>query len=248
MARTLAAAGADVLIVSRNEDELDAALGEILDGTESEGAYVVADLSDRSEADRVAQEALKRFGGVDILVNNAGANTPQAVDEITDEAWDQVIDVHLNTALALTRAVVPGMKERGWGRIIYVTSILAHEGMAGRHAYSAAKGALTGLARSNAVELGPHGITVNCIAPGSFLTELPRRNLTEEQQQQVALRSVLERSAEPEEIAGPILLLASDAGGYVTGRNLVFVGVNTWVPWVYMVLVMRMKAEEKAKE
>ena len=220
MARALAQAGADVVIVSRHEDELHAALPEILEGTGGRGFYVVADLAQRSSAERVAREA----GRVDILVNNAGSNTPQPIDEITDEAWDQVLEVHLWTAMALTRAVAPQMKERGWGRVIHISSILGFMSQPGRGTYSAAKAALQGLARGSASDLGPHGITVNCIAPGAFVTEMGERNWTEEQRAVLAARTALGRWARPEELAGPILLLASDAGSYVTGTTLVVDG------------------------
>jgi NAD(P)-dependent dehydrogenase (short-subunit alcohol dehydrogenase family) len=223
MARALALAGADILIVSRGEEELAAALPEILDGTGRRGAYLQADLAQRAEATRVAEWALARFGAVDILVNNAGGNFPERTEEITDDAWDHVLGVHVSSAMALTRALVPGMKERGWGRVIYVSSILGFQGMEGRSAYSTAKSALQGLARSNAVDLGPHGITVNCIAPGAFDTAAVHR-LSPEQRSAVDGRSALLRRARPDELAGPILLLASDAGSYITGTTLVVDG------------------------
>src|SRR5436190_6509961 len=162
MARALAQAGANVVIVSRNGDELEAALPEILDGAGGTGAYVVADLTDRGAADRVVREA----GRVDILISNAGFNEVQAVDEITDDGWDGVLGVHLHAAMALTRAVAPQMKERGWGRIVYTGSILGSTSLPGRAAYSAAKSAVQGLARAAAIDLGAFGITVNSIAPG----------------------------------------------------------------------------------
>jgi NAD(P)-dependent dehydrogenase (short-subunit alcohol dehydrogenase family) len=134
-----------------------------------------------------------------------------------------VLGVHVRSAMALTRALVPGMTERGWGRVVYVSSILGFQGMEGRSAYSAAKSALQGLARSNAVDLGPHGVTVNCIAPGAFDTAAVHR-LSPEQRSAVDGRSALLRRARPEELAGPILLLASDAGSYITGTTLVVDG------------------------
>lgn len=220
MARALAQAGANIVIVSRHEDELKAALPEILDGTGGSGAFVVADLGERASAERVAREA----GRVDILVNNAGANEVQPVDEITDEAWDRVLEVHLWTAMALTRAVAPQMKERGWGRIVHISSILGFTSIPGRNAYSSAKAALQGLARASAIDLGPFGITVNCIAPGAFVTEMGERNFTEEQRQALVARTALGRWGRPEELAGAITLLATDAASYVTGTTLVVDG------------------------
>jgi NAD(P)-dependent dehydrogenase (short-subunit alcohol dehydrogenase family) len=220
IARGLAQAGADVVIVSRHEDELAPSLAGILDGTASSGSFVVADLSRRESAELVAREA----GRVDILVNNAGSNRPQPVDGITDEAWDGVLELHLWTAMALTRALAPQMKERGWGRIVHVASILGFVSLPGRAAYSSAKSALRGLARASALDLGPFGITVNCIAPGAFATDAGERHWTEEQRVALVERTALGRWARPEELVGPVLMLVSDAGGYVTGTTLVVDG------------------------
>src|SRR5436305_10263522 len=114
MARGLAQAGADVVISSRHEDELRPALDEIHQGTGRRGHYVVADLSGRGEADRLARVALDRMGRVDILINNAGTNIPQAIDAVTDADWDRVLELNLSSVMALTRAIVPQMKERRW--------------------------------------------------------------------------------------------------------------------------------------
>src|SRR5262249_38421933 len=124
MARGFAEAGADVVISSRHGNELKAALEEILRGTKRRGAYVVADMSRRPEAGRLAKAALDQMGRVDILVNNAGTNKPQPIDAITDETWDMVLETNLSSVMALTRALVPQMKERRWGRIIHISSIM----------------------------------------------------------------------------------------------------------------------------
>lgn len=223
LARGLVEAGADVAIVSRSQDDLDAALPDILDGRDRRAVAVAADLSRRGEAERVAHEALDALDRIDILVSNAGANTPQAVGEITDEAWDGVVDVHVRSAMALTRALAPPMMELGWGRLIYTTSILGFQGKPRRSAYSAAKGALIGMVRSMANDVGPHGVTANCIAPGPFTTEASRR-LSKAEIQDAAERTALGRWAEPDELVGPVLLLASDAGAYITGTTLVVDG------------------------
>src|SRR5262245_37612009 len=110
MARGLVEAGADVVIASRRDAELKAALAEILQGTKRKGAYFVADLSKRSAAAKLAADALGAFGRIDILVNNAGTNKPQPIDAIDDETWDMVLELNLSSVMALTRAVVPDMK------------------------------------------------------------------------------------------------------------------------------------------
>ena len=173
MATGFAQAGADVVISSRHEDELQAAAKEIRSGATARVEYVVADMSRRDEADELAQAAIETMSRVDILVNNAGTNLPQPIDQIRDEDWDRLLELNLSSCMALTRALVPLMKERRWGRIIHISSIMGFSSAGGRNAYSATKSALLGLARASASDLGPFGITVNCIAPGPFLTDLP---------------------------------------------------------------------------
>src|SRR4051794_38243003 len=116
MARGLARAGADVVVSSRHEDELRTALDQILADTGRRGQYVVADMTSRADVQRLADEAVRRLGKVDVLVNNAGSNTPQPIDAITDAVWDNLLELNLTSVMALTRALVPGMKERRWGR------------------------------------------------------------------------------------------------------------------------------------
>src|SRR6266436_950508 len=224
MARALAEAGADIIISSRHENELRPALEEILRDTRRKGRYVVADMSRRAEASRLAKASLDLMGRVDILVNNAGTNKPQAIDAITDEAWDEVLETNLSSVMALTRALAPQMKERRWGRIIHIASVMAYASKEKRNIYSATKSALLGLARASALDLGPYGITVNCIAPGPFLTDLPASILSDAEKRAFADRTAVGRWARPKELAGPILLLASDAGSYITGQTLIVDG------------------------
>jgi NAD(P)-dependent dehydrogenase (short-subunit alcohol dehydrogenase family) len=224
MARGLAEAGADVVISSRHESELQPALEEILLGTGRRGRYVVADMSRRPEAARLARAALEQMGRVDILINNAGTNRPQPIDAITDETWDEVLEINLSSVMALTRALVPPMKQRRWGRIIHIASVMAFVSKEKRNVYSATKAALLGLARASALDLGAFGITVNCIAPGPFLTELPGTLLSDAEKKAFADRTALGRWGEPRELVGPALLLASDAGAYITGEALVVDG------------------------
>jgi NAD(P)-dependent dehydrogenase (short-subunit alcohol dehydrogenase family) len=224
MARGLAEAGADVLISSRHESELQSALAEILRGTGRRGHYLVADMSQRRDAAALAQAAIEKLGHIDILINNAGTNQPQPTDQIRDEDWDRVLEINLSSVMALTRALVPQMKARRWGRIVHISSVLAFVSKEGRDTYSATKAALLGLARAEALALGAHGITVNCIAPGPFLTELPGRLLSEAEKAEFAKRTALGRWGEPDELVGPALLLASEAGRYITGQTLVVDG------------------------
>jgi NAD(P)-dependent dehydrogenase (short-subunit alcohol dehydrogenase family) len=209
MATIFAEAGAAVVISSRHEDELQATAGEIQGRTAARVECVVADMTRREDVQRLAGTALAAMGRIDILVNNAGANVPQPIDQIRDEDWDRLVELNLTSCMALTRALAPGMKERRWGRIIHISSIMGLASTAGRNVYSATKSALLGLARASALDLGEFNITVNCIAPGPFSTDMPMSILTVEQQAALAGRTALNRWAQPEELAGPALLLAS---------------------------------------
>jgi NAD(P)-dependent dehydrogenase (short-subunit alcohol dehydrogenase family) len=178
----------------------------------------------RGDVKRLAEGALAKMGRVDILVNNAGTNEPQQIDQITDESWDRIIEINLSSCMALTRALVPQMKARKWGRIVHIASVMAFVAKEGRNVYCATKAGLLGLARASALDLGKDGITVNCICPGLFLTDLPMRLLSEEDKRQFCALTAMNRTGELTELVGPILLLCSNAGSYVTGQTLVVDG------------------------
>lgn len=224
MARIFAQAGADVFLSSRHENELASAVEEIAKESGVRAEYLVADMTDRGDVRRLAETAAARLGKVDILVNNAGNNRPQPIDHVTDEVWDELVELNLTSCMALTRALATGMKERRWGRVIHISSIMGLASTAGRNVYSATKSALIGMARASAMDLGPYGITVNCLAPGPFATEMPMSILSPQQQEALAARTVMNRWGRPEELAGPALLLASEAGSYITGTVLVVDG------------------------
>ena len=226
MARGFAEAGADVLITSRHEDELRSAVEVIGKGLSRKVERMVCDMTDLRQVDDLAKAAVSRLGKVDILINNAGTNIPQPIDQITDAAWETTMLLNLTSVMRLTRALVPPMKERRWGRIIHISSVLGLGGKEGRNSYCATKAALTGLARASALDLGPYNVTVNCIAPGPFLTDLPGKLLNDEQKKHFAERTAFGRWGKPEEIVGPALMLASDAGSYVTGSTLLVDGGN----------------------
>lgn len=225
IARGFAEAGARVMICSRHRDEVEAAKAEIeKDVAGAEVHALVADLGSREDTDSLASAALAAFGTVDILVNNAGVNVPQPIDTIDDEVWDRVVEINLTAVMRLTRALVPAMKAQGWGRVIHISSVLGVGSKPGRNAYSATKAALIGLAKASALDLGPHGITVNCIGPGPFLTDMPMSLLSEPEKEEFAARTALKRWGQPRELAGPALFLASEAGSYVTGEMLLVDG------------------------
>jgi len=224
MARGLAEAGADIIISARHEDELAAALPSILECTGRRGAVLVADMAQRPQVEQLARDAIAKFGRVDILINNAGTNRPEPIDQIKDDNWDDVLEINVSSLMVLSRALVPGMKERQWGRIIHISSIMGFQSKPGRATYSTTKSALLGLARGMALDLGASGITVNCIAPGPFLTDLPMNLLSPAEKQAFADHTALGRWGQPEELIGPALLLATEAGRYITGQTIVVDG------------------------
>jgi NAD(P)-dependent dehydrogenase (short-subunit alcohol dehydrogenase family) len=224
IARGLAQAGADLFLCSRSEEPLANAAEEIRSRTGKRVEYMAADMAVREDVKRVADLAAKRLGKVDILVNNAGWNIPQSIDEIRDEDWQYLVELNLNNVMAMTRAIVPGMKERGWGRVIHISSIMGLASTPKRNAYSATKAALIAMAKASALDLGPSGVTVNCIAPGPIATEMPMSILSKEQQDTLAAKTAVGRWGKPDELIGPALLLASEAGSYITGACLVVDG------------------------
>lgn len=224
MATSLARAGADVFIAGRDASALEKGCAAIHADCGRRASYLQADLSRRNESQRLAEAAVSVLGKIDIFVSNAGTNVPQAIDHVTDDVWNDILELNLSSSMALTRALAPAMKQRRWGRIIYISSVMGLASKEQRNAYSATKAALIGLAKAAALDLGPYNVTVNCLAPGPFLTDLPRKVFTQEQMDTVTQRTALLRWGNPDELAGPLLLLASDAGSYITGAALVVDG------------------------
>jgi 3-oxoacyl-[acyl-carrier protein] reductase len=162
----------------------------------------------------------ERFGRVDILVNNAGIIRPAMLHKMTEEQWDAVLGVHLKGSFNCLQAVAPGMMERGYGRIINLTSTAGVQGTIGQINYSAAKAGILGLTMSAAKELAKYGITVNAVAPGAA-TPMTETIRTDERFKEKYLdRIPMGRWAEPDEIAPVFLFFASDAASYVTGQML----------------------------
>jgi NAD(P)-dependent dehydrogenase (short-subunit alcohol dehydrogenase family) len=224
MALGFAEAGAGVILHGRDRKALEGTRAELETQTGARVASIVADLTDRDAVARLAADAAAAMGRVDILVNNAGTNNPQAIDQIRIEDWDSLLELNLTSCMLLTRALAPQMKERRWGRVIHISSIMALASKEGRNAYSASKAALIGMAMASAQDLGEYGVTVNCLAPGPFLTDLTEGMLSDAQKAQFAARTALGRWGNPRELVGPAILLASDAGSYITGSVLLVDG------------------------
>lgn len=224
IARGLAEAGADIAISARHVDELKKATQEIQEGLKVRVEYHVTDMNDRQQADELAGWAQRTLGRIDILFNNAGSNRPQPLVEIQDKDWDDIIELNLTSCMRLARSLAPGMIERKWGRIIHLSSVMGLASNPGRGCYSATKAALLGMARAHALELGPHGITVNSIAPGPIATDLPMSVLNDQQKKKFQELTAVKRWGQTADIVGPALLLASDAGAFITGNVILVDG------------------------
>lgn len=180
--------------------------------------FVEVNLAD-ADATREAAARIARDFEVNCIVNNAGTPTPGFLEDVTDEAFDLGVNLTMRTPVILSQAFVPGMKARRFGRIVNISS-RAILGKKARTIYSATKAAMVGLTRTWAMELGPHGITVNAIAPGPVLTELFRKNNPPEIAAKLVEHAIVGRAGTPEDIARAVYFLAEPANGYVTGQVL----------------------------
>ncbi len=228
IALTLAAEGADVVLVARRLPGLEAVAAEVAAlGRRAE--VVQADVAAPEGAEAAVATALERFGHVDILVNNAGKGAPKAMLELTDADWHDSIELNLMSAVRLSLACVPQMKERGWGRIVNISSRVGREPDPYFAPYSAAKAALINFSKNLANAFSKHGVLTNCVVPGLIrsvaVDEAARRSAEATGQ---TIEEVFEatlkkrpipagRLGEPEDVAGLVALLVSEQGSWITG-------------------------------
>jgi 3-oxoacyl-[acyl-carrier protein] reductase len=213
IALALAGAGADVAVnyLSRSREAQDVEAQINQSGRRC--VSIQADVSIRSDVDRLVAAAEDRLGPIDILINNAGISRPQAIEEITEQDWDNLIDVNLKSCFLVTQAVLPGMRARQWGRIVNLSSVAAQVGgVVGPH-YAASKAGMLGLTRYYARHLAREGIRVNAIAPALIATEMVSSNPNAQPSHIPVGRFGL-----VDEVAQVVVMLARN--GYMTGQTI----------------------------
>jgi hypothetical protein len=221
-ARVLHAVGARVVVTARRAERLDALLDEL------PGAIAIpADMAVPDDRERLVSEALEQAGRIDVLVNNAGVAYTVGIERETLEEFEQVMNVNATAVWHLSKLCVPQMVERGSGSIVNVASMLGHVGSAPikQANYCASKGAVVNLTRELALQLGRKGVRVNALCPGYFPTEMTADMVGDEDSERyIARYGGLPRMGADHELDGALLLLASDAGSYITGHSLLVDG------------------------
>jgi NAD(P)-dependent dehydrogenase (short-subunit alcohol dehydrogenase family) len=224
IALALAGAGAKLALAGRAQDKL-AETQKLAREAGAEAETFVCDVREETQVKLLAENVVRRFGAVHILVNNAGTAIRKKIHEFSLEEWRTVIDTNLTGPWLMCRYFIPHMKGRGYGRIINITSIMAHVSSDGRGIYSTSKHGLLGLTRGLALELADDGITAVAVSPGFIATELtaplradPAKNAA------LMAQTPLKRWGQPEEIAALALYICSDAAAFMTGSDILIDG------------------------
>ncbi len=213
--------GADLVInYVRNEGAAEEVVSELKEmGRDS--LTVKANVAVKEDAERLIGACLERFGRIDILVNNAGISNPAMLHKMTEEQWDEVVDIHLKGAFLCTQAASPHFMEQNYGKIINVTSVAGIVGTTGQINYAAAKGGLISFTKSCARELARYHVTANVISLGIVVTDMTRKLQEDAKLREIYMRRILlNRYAEPQDIAPAFIFLASDESDYITGQLL----------------------------
>lgn len=224
MAEALVAAGATVVITSRKYEELLLVQKEFKEKYHNEKVYVYEfDHSNWKDSNKLIDWIEQEVGEIEILINNAGTGLVSELEEMTDDQWQYIMDLNLSSQMALSRRVIHNMARKHWGRIINIASLFGSCVLENRTAYCASKGAVIQFTKALAIEVAQYSsnITVNCISCGPMRTPLMKDSWKNvEKRKFYDELTALKRWGEPKEIMGAVLLLASNAGSYITGHNL----------------------------
>ena len=217
------ARGGGGVIVADIDAEAGQATAHEIEGEGGTALFVRADVRSLEQVQAAADAGRARFGAIDILVNNAARAIGGVVDEIEEESWAEVIDTNLTSVWRCMRVCVPEMRARGRGAVVNMSSVQALAGFKGWAAYAAAKGGIDALTRQAAIDLAPHGIRVNAVAPGTIMTPLNEKVFAEHPDPQSLIDTwnkahPIGRFGQPEEVAATVLFLASDRASFITGE------------------------------
>jgi|TARA_B110000914_G_scaffold71897_1_gene62978 3-oxoacyl-[acyl-carrier protein] reductase len=214
----MAKSGATVFCLARNKEALDATIKTI---TEEGGkAYAFScDISNNDDFKNISLNIFKNYGSIDILVNNAGITKDNLLLRMSDNQWDDVLNINLKGPFTCTRSVVKHMMKNKFGRIINITSIVGITGNAGQANYAASKSGLIGLTKSIAKEFASRGITANCVAPGWIETSMTDQ-LSTEVKNKFLSQIPIGKIGQSKDIANTVIFLASDEAGYITGQTI----------------------------
>ena len=225
MAEALAEAGASVCLTSRTPGAAQDAAASLANATGARVVGVTSELTTSGAVEDLARQVSDAVGHVDILINNAGVNIRGNIGAISEADWDTVMDANAKAPFLVARAFGPPMCERGWGRVIMLSSMLGTIALPGRSPYASSKAAVLGLTRVLALEWAAAGVTVNAICPGPFGTEMNRQLLNDPEKYQAFVQKLpVGRWGELHEVKGIVVFLASDASSFMTGTALALDG------------------------
>ncbi len=211
--------GADVVVNYASKDQPAQEVVEMIKKIGRKAVAIKGNVAVKTDAEKIIQTAIDNFGKIDILVNNAGVSKPNMLYRMTEEQWNEVIDIQLKGPFLCTQAAAKYMMEQKGGKIINVTSSAGLWGTKGQINYSSAKGGIIALTKSAARELAGYGITVNVVQPGYVTTEMTEKIRTDPKLKEIYTgRILLGRFSEPEEVAQTFVFLASDDANYITGQ------------------------------
>jgi NAD(P)-dependent dehydrogenase (short-subunit alcohol dehydrogenase family) len=230
MALALAEAGSDVICVARTKDQIEETCAEI-EGLGRKGMAIPTDITSSRSVDEMCSAALSEFKKIDILVNNAGIAIGKPFCEVSDEEWDQVMNINLRGAFYCSRAVGRGMMERCQGKVINISSILGKRGYQYFVSYCVSKGAMTQFTRALALEWARYNINVNAIAPGIFLTAFNEEAYADDKFRDITLKRIpFRRFGQADELGPLVVFMASRASDYMTGET-VYIDGGQQVNW-----------------